>query len=371
MAGRARKPLPDLPDSAWQDDLACLGIVLSTSVQIARNVADAAFPETLSPEERRTVRDDILASLREHVADLGEFSAGSWSWLDLEKAGPDIRQACAEKLDASPRVPDPPEGTGVLEFAPRKAPKGAASLHVLVNDGDHLRFRGSRPDGNVAGVYRRVAAMEAAFDGVVADYAFDATYGYLTPDPADMGTGLHLSADFQLLGLRLAGDIDRVFRALDRLGLAIRPVREEVGNEAATLFRVSSVQTLGEDEERILMRTDAIFQDLAIAEDRARMRLSESNAPVLRDFLGRAYGTALHAALLTVPEAMELHFTALAGLDMGLYQTRATLPVPDPDLLTRPATYRLDEGTGLSPEEIDARRADEMRAFYKRLRFRP
>lgn len=343
-------------------------MVLSSTVQIARNIADTPFPDTLTPDGRRSVRDKLLRAMRENVTNLGDFSAGTWAWVDMEAADDSARQARVETGEASAAMAAAPEGTGILEYRPKRAPSLPATLHVRLLDGDHLRFRGTRPEGGLVDLYRRVAGMETAFDGVVANYAFDATYGYLTPDPGDMGTGLHLSADFLLAGLRLAGDIDRVFRAMDRLGLDIRPVREEMGNENTTLFRISNLQTLGEDEERILLRVDAIFQDVAVAEDRARLRLAESDSPVLRDYFGRIYGTALHAGLLSVAEATELFHTATMGIDLGLYQPRPGRATPDQDLLFRPMVFLRRTGASETLGELDELRADAMRSFFKGLR---
>ena len=52
--------------------------------------------------------------------------------------------------------------------------------------------------------------------------AFAEDLGYLTASPADVGTGLHVSALLHLPGLVLAGEIDKVLNALRQLQFSVR-----------------------------------------------------------------------------------------------------------------------------------------------------
>ena len=369
MAKGARKPSSGRPGS-WRDDLACPGIVVSCNVCIARNVAGTPFPETLGADRRRELRDRLFQNIRRGAAEgrLGDLVPARWEFVDFDAVDEAARNARAELGEATPEMVADPSGRGLALLGPGKADAEAPHMFVRFNDGDHLRFCGTREGCDLEALYAAVGGVEAAFDGVVADYAFDSTYGYLTPGPEDVGTGLRLGAELHLPGLRATGDLSKVFHALERLGL------ETVGYADfpdGTLFTISNLQTLGEDETRILERTDSILQDVAIQEDRARLRLAEAGSPVLADCIGRACGIALNAAMISVAEARELLQTAVFAEEMGFGEPpRRGRSSVDMDVLLHPEAVRRRLGKPLDDEGLAVLRAREIRSLYSAIRWR-
>ena len=368
MAATARKPPANATGDTWRDDLVCPGIVVSCGVRIARNIANTPFPETLGPDGRRALRDRLFHSILRNAAEgrLDNGRPARWELVDLDSEDEAARRIREERCETSAEMSADPTGRGIA--IPEA--KGGPDTHLLVrvNDGDHLRFCGIQDGCDLAGLYAAVSGIESAFDGVVADYAFDATYGYLTPAPEDVGTGLRVGVVLHLAGLRETGDLEKVFRALDRLGLEVAGVGGQSPAEG-TLFLISSLQTLGEDEGRILERTDSILQDVAVQEDRARMRLVETESLRLADFVSRARGIALNASLLSIPEARELLHAATLAVELGYASHGRRNITPDLDLLLHPEVIRQRLKNPIDDDWIDAMRAGEIRRIYEGLRW--
>ena len=108
------------------------------------------------------------------------------------------------------------------------------SLSVSVNGGDHLLLAAMRPGLDLDGAYSAVDTLESVLSRAL-DFAFDEEFGYLTEDPADLGTGMHAELTLHLPALARAGSLPRVAAGLSKLGLRLR---EGLGAEPqAELYR--------------------------------------------------------------------------------------------------------------------------------------
>src|SRR5688500_20330063 len=58
-------------------------------------------------------------------------------------------------------------------------------------------------------------------------YAFSEEFGYLTACPTNVGTGMRASVMLHLPALGLTKQIDKVFRALQKINLAVRGLHGE------------------------------------------------------------------------------------------------------------------------------------------------
>ena len=361
-ARKTRKAAPERRHT-WQDELACPGIVISCQASLSRNIAGHPFPEMLDADGRRKIRDEFFARLaNSHLP--------GWTTANLDDLDADAKADIVAEGLCSPELAAV-EGGGLAQLRQEPANPAHEDVALFVNEDDHLRFRCELFGCDLAEAYERVSAAESSLDGTVADYAFDPTFGYLTADPGHLGTGLHVGMALHLAGLRAAGDLDKVFRAMERLGMTIREVSGEgsVPNQG-TIFEFLNTQTLGEDEQGIVERTDVILHDLAVQEDWARERLMESGSGSgpIEDYLGRAYGVAMHAKRLTEAEANELNRAFIMGTELGVYDIRrgASLFVEPRVKIHLPP---VEDGKNRAEEEARLR-ADAMRERYADVRMR-
>lgn len=361
----------------WSASLVCPGIVVSSRVRVARNLVKTPFPDRLTPEGRRTVRDHVFARVQ-------ALDDPRWTLVPLDDVSADDKLFLVESHLITPELAQRDAGAGLMIYRPvppKKRPvrgrhvrlpdPGETAVAVMVNEEDHLRIQCTQHGSELGAAYRAVYEVESALDGNVFEYAFDQSFGYLTSCPTNMGTGLRVGMMLHLVGLYLAGDLEKTLHALDRLGLEARGIHGEGSADApGCLYQISNAQTLGESEEQILRRVSQLLQDVAMQEDWARVRLFETRPKLLDDYVCRSVGIGCEARLLTYDEAIGLYYAGLFGLEMGLlgYDGKKN-PYEDPRPFVLPESVRRLEGyKTMGDDDLCAARALSVRRVFENFR---
>ncbi len=290
--------------SDWSRSLAFPGIVASCRIRLARNLSGEIFPDHASQENRQRVRDLLCATLS-NVRPLRDGTV-----VLIESATPQALLALREEHLISKELAERGSGGALLLGADR-------SLSVMVNEEDHLRIQVLRRDADLQAAWRLADKADRMIEDRL-DYAFHPTFGYLTACPSNVGTGLRVSVMLHLLGLRMTEEIDSVFKALDRLGLAVRGMWGEGSDAAGHLYQLSNQQTLGETEAEIISRLGDVAAETARQEQNARMRLIEDKPDVMMDCLARALAILRNARVLHSDEALDFLYALRMGVDAGL-----------------------------------------------------
>ena len=81
------------------------------------------------------------------------------------------------------------------------------------------------------------------------DYAFSSRIGFLTACPTNVGTGMRASAMMHLPALVISNQMEKVVRAVNQLGIAVRGLFGEGSDASGSIFQISNQTTLGESEE--------------------------------------------------------------------------------------------------------------------------
>jgi len=79
-------------------------------------------------------------------------------------------------------------------------------------------------------------------------YAFSEEFGYLTACPTNVGTGMRASVMLHLPALEHTKQIEKVFRALQKINLAVRGLYGEGSRASGDLYQISNQVTLGKSE---------------------------------------------------------------------------------------------------------------------------
>jgi len=204
--------------------------------------------------------------------------------------------------------------------------------------------------------------------GKVVPYAFHDRWGYLTACPTNVGTGIRVSVMLHLPALVITRQIDKVFRSLHKISLAVRGLYGEGSQAMGDFYQISNQTTLGETEEEIIDRLVKVIEQVIEHEQNARQMLLERRANMLLDQIGRAYGILGHARAIASKEALNLLSVMKLGADLGLFPESAQLAVDELFMTTQPAHLQLAEKKEkLSPEERDTLRADLVRAKVKKI----
>lgn len=288
-------------------------IVLMTRIRLARNLANRPFPGWADADQR----GEILAACREAVSAVPvmrrSLAVGVAELTELQ------RQILVERHLISRELSGSKEGSGVVINRDQ-------TFSVMINEEDHLRLQVLRAGFQLRKAWQAINDLDTALEDSL-DYAFAPNWGYLTACPTNLGTGMRASAMMHLPALVISGQMEKVVRAVNQLGMVVRGLFGEGSDASGSIFQISNQTTLGESEEEIIKRLQSVLQSIVEHELNARQKLLEADARKLHDKIGRAYGILQHSHVLNSAEAMNLLSLLRLGIDLQIFpeQSRATI----------------------------------------------
>lgn len=279
------------------------GIVLSSRIRLARNLAGFAFPTRAREGERLRVLHQVKAT----AARLPSLRSAAFVRVDectpLERQLLHERHLVSRELVGLDRPGEPPSAAGVLV---------TGEAGVMVNEEDHLRVQVFRSGFDVAGALQQAEALDAELAAAL-PYAAHPEFGFLTACPTNTGTGLRASVLIHLPGLVLTQEIGKVLQGLQHMGLTYRGLYGEGSDVLGNLFQISNQTTLGRSETDLADQLVRVVRRVIEREEEARGVLARDAGYIIEDKLWRAYGTLRHARNLPAEEAMNL----LSGLRLA------------------------------------------------------
>ncbi len=339
-------------DPAWLDASgAHAGIVLSSRVRLARNVAGYAFPARARDGERLRV----LAQVRDAVTAVPHLADGVL--VRVDELGELDRRLLHERRLVSGELaglagPHPVRSGASVWLADRAS--------VMINEEDHLRVQSLQSGFAVEAAFAEAMGVDRAL-GAVLPYSYHPEFGFLTSCPTNVGTGIRASVLIHLPGLVLTREIGRVLTSLQQMGLTYRGLYGEGSEVVGNFFQVSNQTTLGRTEEELCGLLSRVVRFVVDREEEARRVLMRDAAYIIEDKLWRAYGTLRYARSLTFNETMNylsgVRFAACLQLIAGLrvYTLNKLL------IFSQAAHLAQREGRALTASEVDVARARYVR----------
>ena len=94
-------------------------------------------------------------------------------------------------------------------------------VSLMINEEDHLRIQVMHSGFDLKAAWKRIDAIDDILEQKTA-YAFHSSLGYLTACPTNVGTGMRVSVMLHLPALVITRQIEKVFRSLHKISLAVR-----------------------------------------------------------------------------------------------------------------------------------------------------
>ena len=335
--------------SSWLDveDNDINGIIISNRIRLARNISSFNFIPKLDKLGRKGVIDAIQTAI-ETVKELD-----SLEFLDTTSIAPIEQQLLVERHLASNELIETNDSCGIA-FNQKE------NISIMINEEDHLRLQGLGGGFNLHDTYDRLDQIDTAFSTVL-KYAFSDDFGYLTACPTNAGTGLRVSVMIHLPALTLTGHIEKAFRAIQDLRLAIRGFYGEGSEALSNIYQISNQITLGRSEIEILNDLIAIIEELAEYENKARIKLLNDNRIKVEDKIERACAILQSARILSNAEAMDHLSSIRLGINTGLIENMNLEILNDIFLFSQEAHLQCRHGVEYLSDELDIARADYIR----------
>ena len=322
-------------------------VVISTRIRLARNLRDFPFPPRASDESKAAVE----SILREPVC--SQSPAGTFSYVRLDDLTPLDRQFLVERQMISR---EHSEGTGARGVA--ISPQETTS--VMINEEDHLRMQSLRSGLAVDECWAEANSLDDALQQKVS-FAFSDRFGFLTSCPTNVGTGMRVSVMVHLPALVMTKEIQKVFQAMQKMGLAVRGLYGEGSQAMGDFYQISNQVTLGRSEAQILGNVKKMVPDILDYERRAREAVLKDNRAQLHDKVSRAFGILQSARTITSEETMHLLSSVRLGVTLELL---GGVTIPDLNVLfihTQPAHLQKLRQTPLESKDRNASRAAFLR----------
>ena len=323
-------------------------IVISSRVRLARNLA--AFPFTNRASGHQKAEIETLLKERIHkvetVKGLAYLGLANLTSLDLQMLVE--RQLISRELAAS----EGPRGVAISD---------QETVSIMVNEEDHLRMQVMRSGFALDEAWQDVDRLDDNLEQKVS-YAFSEEFGYLTACPTNVGTGMRASVMLHLPALALTKQVEKVFRALQKINLAVRGLYGEGTRASGDFYQISNQVTLGKSEANILTEIREVIPQIITYERQARETLIRETRQALQDKVSRAYGTLCSATMMTSEETMELLSSVRLGINMGLLEDLTIPTVNELFIHTQPAHLQKLVGSKLDGEERNSARARYLRS---------
>ncbi len=321
-------------------------IVMCSRIRLARNFAEFPFTNRANRAEKAEIENHFKNAIATIEPKLDYIDVNALSTLD--------RQFLVERQIIS------------RELAAGEGPRGAAvsreeNIAIMVNEEDHLRIQYMLSGFRLQEVWDAINRLDDQLEEHLA-FAFSPQLGYLTACPTNVGTGIRVGVLLHLPGLVHNKQIDKVFRALQKINLAVRGLYGEGTQASGDFYQISNQQTLGKSEpELIRILTDVVPQVLQY-ERGARNTLLTERREVLHDQVSRAYGVLKTAQTISSEETMLLLSAVRMGINLELIDDLSIATVNELFIQTQEAHLQKLRGSELGVEERNIARAAYLRS---------
>jgi len=318
-------------------------IVISSRIRLARNLADFPFIRRCTDIDRANLGRSLCEKLQasKELKDL--------LYLDVDGLENVDRQFLVERQLISRELA---ESDGARSVAIDSHEK----FSLMVNEEDHLRIQLMKSGLDLTKAWEQINAIDDAIEAQV-NYAFDERLGYLTACPTNVGTGMRVSVMLHLPALVITRQIDKVFRSLQKISLAVRGLYGEGSQAMGDFYQISNQITLGQSEQELIAQVGDVVPVLIDYERRARSYLVEESKNDLHDRISRAYGILCTAQTITSEETMHLLSSVRMGVNLGLIDDLEIPTVNQLFIHTQPAHLQKLHGAELDSADRNSERA--------------
>ena len=323
-------------------------IVMSTRIRLARNLGDFPFIRRCTDIDRA----NIDALLRQRLAQRKEFS--SLHHVDIESLDEIDRRFLVERQLISRELADGEGARSVLV-------EPAERLSMMINEEDHVRMQVMRSGLEIKAAWQAIDRWDDILQESV-NVAYSDRWGYLTACPTNVGTGMRVSVMVHLPGLAMTRQLDRVFKSLQKISLAVRGLFGEGSQAMGDFYQISNQLTLGKSEAQLLEQVSEVIPAIIEYEHKAREFLLNKDREGLVRQVHESLDALRRSNQISSEETMHLLSRLRMGVHLHLIDDIDLSTINRIFLLTQPAHIQKLQGAPMSVEERNRFRAEYLQA---------
>jgi protein arginine kinase len=177
---------------------------------------------------------------------------------------------------------------------------------------------------------------------------------------------MRVSVMLHLPALVLTRQIDKVFRSLQKISLAVRGLYGEGSQATGDFYQISNQITLGRSEEELIQQVGDIVPVIIDYERQARDFLVKESHENLHDRVSRAYGILRTAQTISSEETMHLLSSVRMGVNLGLIRDLGIPAINELFIHTQPAHLQKLTGEQLDTADRNIERARYLRRYLNK-----
>ena len=257
------------------------------------------------------------------------------------------------------------------DFAVNKEHKKAVIVNddenicIMINEEDHIKLQVFSSGQELENLMNLIIEIDEKLGDLV-DYSFSEKFGYLTASPINVGTGMKASVIVHLPALTMTGNLSKVLRIVNNLGMNIKGVYGEGTQNDGDLYQISNTQTIGLTEKEIATNVKNITEKIIEQERTARNYLGK-NQTEIEDRVYRAFGVLAYASKLSSEECKKLLSDVKLGTDLGIIKELDDSKVKELELYTKAGNLQKYFGKTMEGYEREIKRAEAVKQIIKGL----
>lgn len=335
-------------------------VVVSCRVRLARNVKGIPFMSRIEDERAEELCGQLRTALLDARID------GETRWVPMSEAPPVLRLLLLERnLISRDLLPRDENST-----APGRAVAFGESetVSVMVNEEDHVRLQAMAAGFDLDLAWQRAEILDRYLEERV-EFATSPQLGYLTGCPTNVGTGLRASVMLHLPALGMVRqELEKVFSAAQRTGLAVRGMHGEGSRAAGDLYQISNQVTLGRSEEELVDDLRALVPEIVKFERRMRSTLIERMEAAVRDRIAQSFGMLKTSRAMPTETALAHLSNIRLGVQSGLFEGARLDLLNELGLHVQRGHIQVLTAPGEEGDLLDTSERDKRRASYLRQR---
>lgn len=314
-------------------------VVLNTRIRLLRNLEEFPFVSRLTKAECEKVNGII----KDVVLSNNDYDL---SYIEMSSLSPYQTVSLAERGLITPEFASNSEGRALLLSKDE-------SISIMLCEEDHIHIQAISSGLDFDKTYAAASNIDSIIDSNL-QYAFDERIGYLTQNPANLGTGMRASVMLHLPALSITGSMPRLAATVSKLGLMLSSRYTSGITPVGNIYRLSNQVTLGISEKAALDNLKSIALQLLSQERQTREHVIKDDRYI--DKIQRAYGILKTAHMMSCREFMELVSLVRLGSAGGILKTDIQT-IDELMIDMQPATINAAENKNFTVGERDVFRA--------------
>ena len=281
-------------------------IVISTNVQLSRNIEKVPFPEKLTVADGRKNGENIYNSIKD------KFESEMFKLYDIWDYDKNFFNEYLDKHLISEKLLKNSDKSSLILNRDE-------TISIMVNEEDHIKIQCITSGLNLEDALENIVSIDEKIEENI-KYAFDEEFGYLTSRIENVGAAMKVNLLIHLPALTMSEEIENISKRLNSKGLELRGLYLEDSNVLGNIYIISNRSSLGITEEEIISNIKEEVLNLLADEYKFREILIGKCKYELEDKIYRALAILQHAVLLNFKEALDLISKVRLGIELSLIQ---------------------------------------------------